>query len=109
MKITITVAAAAISLSACSVTLPVRAQLEGSSVVFTGTATGHLDGAGELSLVFPDGATCNGLFVNSSRRSGEGTVTCTDGRSGSFEFVTTGARGTGHGILNGQRFTFTFG
>ena len=110
MKIaaTITLVTSAV-LSACSVTLPVRGQMEDSSAVFTGSATGHMDGAGELSIVSVDGTTCKGTFVYVTHRNGEGTLNCADGRSGPFAFVSAGTRGTGHGMLNGKRFTFTFG
>ena len=97
------------ALCACSVTLPVRGQFETASEAFTGTATGRMDGAGELKVVGDRGSVCSGNFVYVTSREGQGTLTCQDGRSGPFEFVSTGMRGTGHGQLAGQRFTFTFG
>ncbi|MCD9087348.1 hypothetical protein [Stenotrophomonas sp. SY1] len=99
----------ALLLSACSMTLPVRGQIQGSDEQFTGTATGRMDGGGELSIVSNKGATCKGTFVYAERRKGEGVFTCDDGRTGPFQFVSTGTRGTGYGDLGGQRFTFTFG
>lgn len=93
----------------CSMTLPVRGQIQGSDEVFTGTATGRMDGGGELTIVSNRGATCQGAFVYTTRRNGEGVFTCDDGRTGPFQFVSTGTRGTGYGDLGGQRFTFTFG
>lgn len=99
----------AAQLMACSMTLPVRGQIQNSDETFTGTATGHLDGGGELLIVSNKGATCKGNFVYVSNRDGEGVFTCDDGRTGPFQFVSTGTRGTGYGDLGGQRFTFTFG
>lgn len=93
----------------CSMTLPVRGQIQGSDEVFTGTATGRMDGGGELTIVSNRGATCQGAFVYTTRRNGEGVFSCDDGRTGPFQFVSTGKRGTGYGDLGGQRFTFTFG
>jgi hypothetical protein len=90
-------------------TLPVTGQLQTPVETFSGSATGHLDGAGELRLQTASGAQCVGAFVYINGRQGSGTIRCSDGRSGSFSFVSTGKRGTGDGILDGRPFTFTFG
>lgn len=92
-----------------SLTLPVEGRLQNVDETFTGTATGYLDGSGDLTIVSSNGAVCKGNFVYVSRRQGEGVFHCDDGRSGPFEFVSSGTRGTGFGDLGGQRFTFTFG
>lgn len=97
-------------LSACSMSLPVQGVVQGTQETFTGTATGQMDGGGTLTLTSSTGVTCSGTFVYVTRRNGSGTVTCSDGRTGPFQFVSTGTRGTGQGDLgNGQKFTFTFG
>ena len=96
-------------LSGCSMTLPVKGQMQKSDETFTGTATGYIDGGGDLKINFINGTKCTGNFVYVTRRNGEGVFKCDDGRSGPFEFVSTGTRGTGFGDLSGQRFTFTFG
>lgn len=96
-------------LSACSMTLPVRGQVQNTNETFTGTATGYMDGGGDLTIVSSKGVTCTGSFVYVTRRNGEGVFNCDDGRTGPFEFVSTGSRGTGYGDLGGERFTFTFG
>jgi hypothetical protein len=90
-------------------TLPVRGSLESNGERFTGTATGYLDGAGDLNITFANGRTCDGAFVYINRRQGEGTFECSDGATGPFSFVSTGRRGTGSGSLRGDRFTFIFG
>jgi hypothetical protein len=105
----IVLAAVSALLTGCSMTLPVRGQVQNSDETFTGTATGYMDGGGNLMIVSNKGATCKGNFVYVSRRDGEGVFTCDDGRTGPFQFVSTGTRGTGYGDLGGQRFTFTFG
>jgi hypothetical protein len=102
-------AASAMCLTACSMTLPVRGQLQQGGETFSGTATGYMDGGGDLKIVTSHGAVCQGNFVYVTRRNGEGVFHCGDGRSGPFEFVSTGTRGTGFGDLGGERFTFTFG
>jgi len=96
-------------LSGCSMTLPVKGQVQNSAETFTGTATGYIGGSGDLTIVSNSGATCTGNFVYVTSRNGEGVFSCDDGRSGPFQFVSTGTKGTGYGDLGGQRFTFTFG
>lgn len=98
-----------VTFTGCSMTLPVRGQIQNTNETFTGTATGYIDGGGDLTIVSNTGAKCTGSFVYVTRRNGEGIFKCDDGRSGPFEFVSTGTRGTGFGDLGGQRFTFTFG
>lgn len=95
--------------SGCSMTLPVRGQVQGTNESFTGVATGYMDGGGDLTIVSTAGVKCTGNFVYVTRRNGEGVFKCDDGRSGPFQFVSTGTRGTGYGDLGGRRFTFTFG
>jgi len=97
------------ALSSCAMTLPVRGQVQNSAETFTGTATGHLNGGGNLQMVSSKGAVCKGNFVYVTHRQGEGVFNCDDGRSGPFAFVSTGASGTGHGTLDNQKFIFTFG
>lgn len=96
-------------LTACSITLPVRGNVQGSKETFSGSATGHIDRSGELTIYSSKGVKCSGTFVYVSMREGEGTFTCDDGRTGPFTFVSTGRKGTGHGTLGNQNFTFTFG
>jgi len=100
---------ALVLVSACSTTLPVDGQLQKTNETFSGTATGYLDGSGHLTIVSNKGATCTGNFVYVTSRKGEGIFTCDDGRSGPFEFVSAGRRGTGHGELANEKFVFTFG
>lgn len=96
-------------LQGCSLTLPVVGRLQSTTETFAGKATGYLDGGGKLVITTSNGTQCKGVFVYTTGRKGEGTFECSDGRSGPFEFVSTGRRGTGTGTLGGQTFTFTFG
>jgi len=102
-------AAALVILSACSLTLPVRGLVQNTDETFTGTTTGYMGGAGDLHIVSNRGAVCDGSFTFVTQRSGEGVFQCSDGRSGPFQFVSTGTRGSGYGSLGGHIFTFTFG
>ena len=97
------------TVGACTLTLPVHGIVQNTDEVFTGTATGKLNGAGSLSIVSNKGATCEGNFVYVSSRNGEGVFNCSDGRSGPFSFVSAGTEGAGYGTLGGAAFTFTFG
>jgi hypothetical protein len=95
--------------ASCAMTLPVRGQVQNTAETFSGTATGHLNGGGNLQMVSSQGAVCNGNFVYVTHRQGEGVFNCNDGRSGPFAFVSTGTSGTGHGTLNSAPFIFVFG
>jgi hypothetical protein len=90
-------------------TVPVHGQLERSDEVFAGTATGYLDGGGVLKVTSSKGAVCTGDSVYVNGRQGSGVLTCSDGRTGTYDFVSTGSHGNGYGALDGHRFTFTFG
>lgn len=100
---------APLALTACAMTLPVQGSLEEGDETFSGTATGYMDGGGNLQIASTRGLSCSGTFVYVTPRAGRGTFTCTNGLSGPFEFVSTGSRGTGTGRIGDRRFTFTFG
>ena len=105
----IAVLLAFVTLQGCSMTRSVKGQVQNSAETFTGTATAYIDGGGTLKMVSSKGAVCEGSFVYITSRQAKGVFNCDDGRSGPFEFVSTGYRGTGFGDLGGERFTFTFG
>lgn len=97
-------------LSGCSLTLPVRGNLLDSDETFSGSATGYPDGSGVLTVRSSDGTVCRGEFIYETRRKGAGTFHCTDGRTGPFQFVSTGTSGNGWGEFGDkQKFVFTFG
>lgn len=99
---------ALVMLAGC-LTLPVRGNVDGSDETFSGSATGRLSRTGTLQITSSRGTTCTGNFVYTWRYYGRGAFTCSDGRSGPFEFVSTGLGGTGRGYLNGKPFSFDFG
>jgi hypothetical protein len=84
--------------------------MERSDETFSGTITGsgYHEGSGELTLVSSRRATCRGSYVYTSRRRGEGILSCDDGRTGSFHLAAVYANGSGTGDLGGQRFNFSF-
>jgi len=96
-------------LTACSMTVPVRGRFSSGEVAFTGTATGYIGGKGEMMVFGSNGLTCKGNFVYVTHRQGEGTFTCSDGRSGPFSFAAIGSSGTGTGKIGNDILTFTFG
>ena len=108
-KLLLILVLASVFLSGCSVTEPVSGRVQNSDETFSGTATGYMDGSGHMTLVTSRSVVCKGNYVYVTSRKGEGVFSCEDGRSGPFQFVSTGRKGTGYGDLGGERFTFTFG
>src|ERR1700676_963510 len=94
--------ALAIALSACSVTVPVRGEIQNVNETFAGTTTGYMDRSGILTVICSKGASCTGDWVLETSRTGAGVFRCNDGRSGPFQFVSTGRHGNGQGSLGGQ-------
>src|SRR5258708_7848270 len=109
-QISIIACTAVLLVAGCSVTTGVTLTMEDGSETFQGTETGYADGAGTLELISNRGLRCTGQWVFIDRPSyGQGTIQCTNGQSGPFEFVGTGRRGIGSGRLGDRPFTFTFG
>jgi len=80
--------------------------------LFTGTATGNLDGAGTLSIRSQKNAalTCSGKFTSSAEAGGAGTLRCTDGSSATYKFKRlTIYKGHGTGRFNRAAMSFTYG
>ena len=109
VRISLMISLLALGVSGCAMTLPVKGQATSGGETFTGKATGYLDGGGTIEITSNRGRLCTGTFVYVTNRNGSGTFACEDGNSGSFDFVSTGTRGTGTGTIGGQEFTFTFG
>ena len=92
-----------------SVNLPIQGKVHESTETFTGTATASFSGDGSLVLATNTGVACKGNFVHVSHQEGNGTVTCEDGRLGSFVFVTAGLSGSGSGKIGSEDFEFRIG
>lgn len=106
-----TIALLTIALTACSMTLPVQGDFNKGQESFLGQATGYLDGNGKLSIGTEGGLQCQGQFkYDEPRVSGQGSIACDDGRTGTFRFTSSGTSGMGFGKTNrGEPFRFTFG
>ena len=85
----------------------VTGQLENGSETLTGHTKIHLDGTGEIVLSTSTGANCNGTFAAVSDQETAGTFKCSDGRSGSFRFVTAIRPIVGTGDIGGQPITLS--
>jgi len=99
----------AFTLPAAAMNLPIEGKVQNSTETFTGTATVHLTGDGVLVLATSKGVACKGNFAFVSRREGNGTVACEDGRLGSFQFVSAGFGGSGSGNIDKEHFDFRIG
>jgi len=99
----------AFALPAFAMTLPVQGKVQNSTETFTGTATVHWRGDGNIVLATSKGVSCKGDFAFVNHREGNGTVKCEDGRLGTFEFVSAGFSGTGSGKIEQERFDFHIG
>lgn len=93
----------------CAKTVPVHGYLSSDLAVFSGKATGSSDERGELELTGPDGLSCKGPFTYVTPRHAEGTLTCSDGRTGQFSFVSNGDTGTGTGMIGNEQMRLTLG
>jgi len=80
--------------------------------LFTGTAEGHLSGAGTLAIHSQKnpGLTCSGQFTSSAEKGGAGKLRCTDGSTATFKFQRlTVYKGYGTGGFSRGPMSFTYG
>lgn len=101
---------AVVSVSGC-LTLPVKGEYREVTEKFLGSATGYMNGNGDISIVSENGTKCEGNFryIN-GQVNGEGGFKCSDGRIGDFFFTSSGTEGEGFGRDNyGKLFSFKFG
>jgi hypothetical protein len=93
-----------------SATGPVIAILAGD--VFVGEAEGHINGSGTFqiqSLTRPD-LICRGQFTHSVELGNAGTMQCSDGATGAFQFKRLSlVRGHGGGSFSRGSMSFTYG
>ena len=90
-------------------TVSVDARFMTGVSALTGKITGYAGDGGEIEISSPGGLSCNGPFTYVKPRHGEGTLTCSDGRTGQFSFVANGDSGTGKGIIGDEKILLTFG
>jgi hypothetical protein len=93
-----------------STTGPVIAILAGD--LFLGEAEGRLGGSGTLRIRSraDPGVTCSGQFTYSAELGNAGTMRCSDGTTGAFQFHRLSlVRGYGTGISSRGSISFTYG
>jgi len=77
--------------------------------LFTGTAEGHLNGAGTIAIRSQK-TTCSGKFTSSAELGGKGSLACSDGSTATFTFQRlTIYKGHGTGRFNRSAMSFTYG
>ena len=96
-------------LAGCSTAVPVTGSAQNSDETFKGDAFGGIGGSGTINVTSSRGATCEGRYAYTSLRQGEGTLNCSDGRTGKLVFVADGVKGVGNGTLADQPVSFTIG
>jgi hypothetical protein len=80
--------------------------------LFTGTAEGHLNGAGTIAIRSQKtpALTCSGKFTSSAELGGKGELACSDGSRATFKFQRlTIYRGHGTGRFSRGPMSFTYG
>ena len=94
-----------IALTACSSTLPATLKIEGNQIL-RGSASGKVGRDAVLSVENLEGLSCSGeLFVRVTETTTEGTIQCSDRRTGKFTANGKGDSWTGEGKLNdGSKF-----
>jgi hypothetical protein len=96
--------------AALSATRPVIAILGGD--IYVGSAVGHLNGSGTLSVhsQADPTITCSGEFTSSAKLGGAGQLRCNDGATSTFQFKRLDAfRGHGGGTFSRGSMSFTYG
>ncbi len=82
---------------------------------FIGETSDSFSGTGEFSVSSVSGTTCSGTFTFINENSGNGTISCSNKRSGTFAFVAEPNKDNDISILkgygqfkDGQKFVITF-
>lgn len=86
--------------------------VDGGQELFTGTMIRRFNDEGDLQFRTTSGRTCTGkipLFRGrvAGATQAQGTVTCSDGQTGTFDFAGEDLRGNGRGTIGGRPFVFT--
>ena len=101
-----------LALTACSVTHPVHG-VQDNGVQFLGSATGYLNGDGEIDMTMDDGRQCTGTYHwtgTSAAANANGTFHCDNGITGSFASEGSAASSSGFGrTSDGHKFKFYTG
>ena len=100
-------ASMALLVAGCAGSLPLQGGTD--KEIFSGSAMGYLDQSGTLAIRSDKGTTCTGTFAYTSPVYGNGTFTCSDGRTGPFVFIFNGTYWSGTGKIGDARFNFVSG
>lgn len=103
--------AVALLAAACSVTAAVYGIVGDDGEVYTGTATGGMDGRGSMNLSNSRGTSCIGTFRYVTNDHGVGLLTCSDGDQAQVQFnALSMTSGYGFGVSrSGRNVKFAFG
>ena len=113
MRRLITFCAASIVLTGCSPPIPVVGKLEATNEEFIGSANPM---KGEVTgTIYPTNVTCRAPYKThfvwdaSSTYTLNGTLACSDGRTGTWTATGSNNIGRGVGTLGGQKISISFG
>jgi hypothetical protein len=91
-----------------NLTLLIRGErIAGTKLQFSGTGIQYGDGRGTIDFYNLDDTDCSGGFVYTTWLDAEGTIACSDGRSGTFYFSSDTFKGTGAVSFGSRLFKFT--
>ena len=100
-------------LTGCTPPVPIIATLEGTNEEFVGSANPN---RGEITgTVYPSGATCFGKYKThiawsaNSTYNLNGSIECSDGRTGTWTATGSNNIGRGVGVLDGKKMRISFG
>lgn len=100
-----------VTLSGCAGVSPVSGRIADTDEIFIGTYPSNaLTGAsGEMKLTSNKGANCRATLEEVNTLSRQGVITCDDGRSGTFKFITDAyfVSTVGYGEIGGKAFSFS--
>ncbi|WP_435229406.1 hypothetical protein ACMAZE_11975 [Pseudopelagicola sp. nBUS_20] len=101
------------ALSGCSSEIPVVGKIEKTEEEFIGSANAL---KGEITgIIYPSGATCMApykthlVYDSNSTYSLNGTIKCSDGRTGTWSAAGSNSIGRGIGTLGGEKMSISFG
>ena len=95
-------------ITGCARSLPLQGETTDKEN-FYGSAMGYLDQSGTLAIRTNKGTTCTGTFTYATPVYGQGTFSCSNGKSWPFVFISNGTYWTGSGKIGEERFNFIFG
>lgn len=96
-------------IAGCSATISVTGGLTDGSETFAGNGEAAMSRTAPFNVTSSNGANCSGAFQMESFTAGTGTISCNDGRTGTFDWQSQAGKMIGNGTLSGQSFNLTMG